>query len=278
MCVGIALCVALVGCHQRTTGPIALPGDPSPAPGYANGFYRFDATGKFLGPPDVQISSARLRATNNGNTRFELDVRYPPVGTPGKDLFFLVLDGISYPALGWGTVRDGQGKVTANCLSASDLPATACATVSAVFGCKPELRRHPDYRLDSAFTAEKPVFTVGEPMLVRVVITNCGDQPFRFTRSTPPQVQCEFAVLHGPAAPASSLYFPDITYGYECTIGPGQQFTVDVDLGAKLALRNPGYYDIIGVFKLSIPDVNDPTEATWDDDIAGIFPIQVQAK
>lgn len=138
------------------------------------------------------------------------------------------------------------------------LVVTTCAVAAAFAPASAAILPGGDILFRLRIETDKAVYSVGEPILVRVTLTNTGDQPYKLD-SRPPWSVCVLQVLD---ANGSAVY-RDSVVGVQDTIPgwrfrPGQtrvaEFWDDKNVAAQWAnigrfgysFKIPGTYTIVG--------------------------------
>jgi hypothetical protein len=272
-------------CIQRLIRLLAIPlslcgalraADATAASAAEDGMYVADRVGTPTAPAGIVLKKCHLYSTDNANQRYELTGSCDRASVVDGKTYVVELQDRAYVIYGWGRSAD-------ECDFGVEIPASASAAAARAFDCTAVLRRHPGYRLDAVFTPIQAAYAPGDPLVVHFVLTNVGDQPFTFCpdehRMPDRDESFDFALTAGPA-----MMVPLLDPGgcvdqivIQKTLGPGESFTEDVDLGKWYTLNVPGSYFFNGMYQFSCYQRGDQSLwPVWEDIITRPFSVVIR--
>jgi hypothetical protein len=271
LCTGAALLFAVAA-----AGPVH--GDPP-----ADGFYRGGAVGGEARNVEVgerlelRIDEAVLVAQDNENTTFGLHLRVPyDASLSSSGTLRLVVGGnvvASSGAGSSGTTWSHPSFVTHG--------REAAAAIARFLGIEPRLRRHPGHRLRVEFVPEAQKVDAWKPPHVTLRMTNVGDGPVAFVKGGRNRAardnQYDFLARRRGRVVldvGTNLHFGGLSV--RRTLAPGETFEEGVDLAKWFAFDEPGLYEIVGTYALTLLDPGaDDQIALWEDFATARFSVEV---
>lgn len=245
----------------------------------ATGFYDFSDVQHPVAMSQDQFTRFDVEYINNDNSRYQLVVYTKHELIPHR--FGMIADGKTFPFSGHG--HNLLTGLRSYAFTGND-PETAKEFVR-TFHPKIRERHHPGHRMQVAFVPAKKEFTEGEPVDVKLRITNVGDSSFAFQQGGKQRGardnQFAFSArgLDGKAVP--DVGNPQHMGGLNgiVTIKPGESHEIPVDLAKWFSFQKGGHYRILGSYEM---DFFDPADndlfgfCLWHDYATAEFGIKMQ--
>ncbi|MCB9620772.1 MAG: hypothetical protein H6724_15140 [Sandaracinus sp.] len=219
-------------------------------------------------------SKVLIYARDNANTRFAFDARHEAPCGPG----LLILGGRSIAGSSYGS--DSQ-----SCSTHLELDAADAARAAAFFGTTRQERRPIGETARARFASDRAVYSVGDPIEVRVELDNPGP-PIRFRRGGrqrgPRDDQFDFEVRRdGVLLPKTEAW----NFGGISTfrpLGPDAPFTVRTPLAPWVDLASPGRYEVRCRYETELvpadgePHADDARGRIWDRTFEGVVRFEIR--
>jgi hypothetical protein len=248
---------------------------------------RNDGARVVLGPRvATKFGKATLRSVKNDNSQVRLDLKdVGPVASTDSTSFLVIVDGIVVAA--WSR-SDLHPDRTLD-LSCSIYGEEAAEKVAARLKTPLKKRRHPGHQLEVRWRSEKESYTVGEPVTLKMELTNRGRQSFTFRvggqQRGPRDNQFRFLAYRsyggGKAVPDTGdpTNFGGISSFR--TLKPGESFNATVALDKWFRFTQPDHYRVTGMYGLELHEFTPPDvfgEAIWDELATGDCIVKVVPK
>ena len=223
----------------------------------------------------------------NDNSVFELDFKNagPLTAEANTSALAVVIDGICLGV--WGhSDRRADSIMDLSCSLHGEASAQKVATHLKV---KPQRRQHPGHRFLVRWSPEKESYTVGEPVTLKMEISNTGKEPFAFRaggqQRGPRDNQFRFLAYRssgtGKAVPDTGDPTNFGGIGSYQTLKPGESFTKSITLDKWFTFTDPDTYPTTGLFELDLYKTS-PQQgfgaAIWDDLAVGDCLVRIVPK
>jgi hypothetical protein len=149
--------------------------------------------------------------------------------------------------------------------------------VATALDVTPLRRQHPGHQLLVKWTDTQESHAVGEPVVLQLEITNVGTTTVRFYEGGQQRGsrdnQFRFIAFSqhgsGPAVPDTGdpTHFGGLAALRQ--LEPGKTFSKQVDIGKWFGFKEPGYYEITGLYELGLFGPHDDHRVIWDDFAVG---------
>ncbi|MEM7312982.1 MAG: hypothetical protein AAF497_07505 [Planctomycetota bacterium] len=216
-----------------------------------------------------QFGKPQLWSTNNENDRFRLQLKDVPFfDTSGR--FAIFLNGTCEMVGAYTDPKDVTAERSFDLII--DLYGRKHADrVATRLGLKPRLRSHPGHRLLTSFQTTRSEYKLGQPVELKLVITNQGDDPVYFMEGGKQRGarDNQFSFISSPAVPDTGdpMNFGGI--GAFRTLKPGEVFEKKIDITKWFKFPKPGRYEITGLYELELNTSEFTAQGLWDEFAVG---------
>ena len=235
----------------------------------------------FSGLATSGFGKPSLTSTTNDNSLYRLDLEgagpFPDVAGPPH--LALYLGGFCQSFVSTSDRRP-DGSMDLTCY----VPGDVAAKLAARLGIEPRARKHPGHQFVVRWQSVKRSYRAGEPVMVRLELTNVGQVTVRFHEGGRQRGarDNQFAFLahhrlgYGQALPDTGD--PQHHGGMAAmrTLGPGETFTKQVDVTKWFQFPEPDTYGLTCLYEveLSEPNVKYPI---WDEYVVGKCYVTIKA-
>lgn len=247
----------------------------------ADGLFHLDKDSHPSTPLPDKIERATLSALSNENQKFALMLyRSKPFSVPPDEIGLVMGDKVVKECGHWSANQEFGIQFSLEGSEAVD-------AATRLFQPTVQKRRHPGHRMAVAFIPEKESYSTNEPVMVKLRITNVGNNKFVFMQGGRQRGsrdnQFAFTAQRG------NKMLPDIgnPLNFGGLFGPvaveaGQSKEIEVDLTKWFKFSEEGYYALRGSYGMGFYDsqVNGdprfPEDFIWEDFACAEFSIQVK--
>jgi len=240
-----------------------------------DGLYLLGTGDRPIRPVDISLFRAILYGQDNGNERFTLSLHSrTPFPTEEKDSSLgLILAGQPIRIKSWGSSGNDDFHLSPTLSS----PETVEAAIKLY---RPEIlkRFHPGHQILAKFAPERPEYSLGDAITVRLTLTNVGEKPFTFVQGGRNRGardnQFDFtARFQGKTVPdAGDPMHMGGTGGF-ITLKPGEKREIEVNLKQWFNFDQPGFYQVRGSYVLELRVDN---RFVWEEFVGGEFFIRIK--
>lgn len=228
---------------------------------------------------NIDIKEAWITSRSNDNTEYYLDLRTTNTLPVSTDKIVLMVGDKTIPFNSSGSEDYGRihilGTTITNLSLISGIAQHFHATVVG--------HHHPGHQMLVQIIPDKDEFSKGEPVIVKLRITNIGTNTFAYmqggSQRGPRDNQFAFTAM-GP----DLKMLPDVgdprNFGglaSTITLKPGQSHELPVDLTKWFSFDKSGEYYLRGSYAMSFQDLDSPiSHDIWDDFACAAFRITVK--
>ena len=229
-----------------------------------DGVYELDRNGKPGKHVSLPVIHGEISSLSNANDAWSASVFFPQAGFQEGNRYCAVVAGNHKEINGWGKSGTTEYDFSLQLTTDEVEPART------LFGLPIHARRHPEHRIDGAFTTAKETYRPGESIIVTLVIRNLSDRPFHFLKGGhqrgPRDDQFSFSG-EGPEGTLkikSAMNFGGMSV--ISTIPPHAQASLSVDLCGWIDAAKPGFYSLMASYLLPIhEDEQIRSREIWQD-------------
>lgn len=223
-----------------------------------------------------QFGEAVLQSYSNSNDLFHLRLNGagPFREDAHKRRLAIYAEGVCVVVGGNSEPEQGRMDVSANVAGEAN-----AAKLAAALGAKVRKRSHPGHKWRVSWSPIKLSFAPGEPVMVRLKITNVGEKSFRFfeggQQRGPRDNQFGFIAFNF-LTPVPDTGDPTNFGGIAAfrTVEPGQTFEKEVDLRGWFKFEPGGSYSITGLYQVELLGADD-SSTQWEDFAVGTCTVKI---
>ena len=244
------------------------------------GLYELSQDFRPIRPLDDKVDSAVLDSRSNDNQRYNLTLyRSKPFSLPSSKIGLVVSNKVIRFYSEGGTQESGYQ------IGAQIEGAGLASSIARIYNARVQDRHHPGHRMLATFVLDKEQYELGEPVKVKLRITNIGDADFTFVQggrqrgARDNQFAFSAELLGGKMQPDTGDPRNFGGMGSFITLKPQQSREIPVDLSKWFSFAEAGSYLVRGSYSMEFLDrtLHD-YKTIWVDFACDEFTIQMRRK